>query len=107
MLPATILILNITNQPLLEIFTDGRTDTIRGSLAPSEISAASFECVYEVDSQRSPDQSPEQRKDRLFRLANELLMTERSYVTVLYLIDQVLLFLSIFFLFFSVVKWIL
>lgn len=55
------------------------------SIAPSEIS----ESGTEVDSQRTPEQTPEQRKDRLFRLANELLMTERSYVAVLYLIDQV------------------
>ncbi|XP_034240310.1 FYVE, RhoGEF and PH domain-containing protein 4-like isoform X2 [Thrips palmi] len=55
------------------------------SIAPSEISASGSE----VDAQKTPDQTPEQRKDRLFRLANELLMTERSYVSVLNLIDQV------------------
>ncbi|KAK3929895.1 FYVE, RhoGEF and PH domain-containing protein 4 [Frankliniella fusca] len=71
--------------PLRKAIEDVRPEPCALSIAPSEAS----ETNTEVDSQRSPDQTPEQRKDRLFRLANELLMTERSYVAVLYLIDQV------------------
>ncbi|KAJ1525738.1 hypothetical protein ONE63_008946 [Megalurothrips usitatus] len=71
--------------PVRRAIEDKRPETCTLSIAPSEVSDSGTE----VDSQRSPDQTPEQRKDRLFRLANELLMTERSYVAVLYLIDQV------------------
>ncbi|XP_026277947.2 FYVE, RhoGEF and PH domain-containing protein 4 [Frankliniella occidentalis] len=71
--------------PQRKAIEDVRSEPCSLSIAPSEAS----ETNTEVNCQRSPDQTPEQRKDRLFRLANELLMTERSYVAVLNLIDQV------------------
>ena len=56
------------------------------SIAPSETSSVST-----LESQGTPLAiEPDPRREKAYRIAMELLTTERSYVAVLHLIDQVM-----------------
>jgi hypothetical protein len=58
-----------------------------GSAAPCQTSSvATLE-----DQERILAIEPEPRREKAFKIATELLTTERSYVAVLHLIDQVIL----------------
>ncbi|KAK7789797.1 hypothetical protein R5R35_012980 [Gryllus longicercus] len=61
------------------------------SIAPSECTDTSSICTSdgEKSSILAIEASPDHRKEKAYRLANEILTTERSYVQILHLIDQV------------------
>ncbi|XP_050693337.1 FYVE, RhoGEF and PH domain-containing protein 6-like isoform X1 [Eriocheir sinensis] len=74
------------HSPLSDMDTESKRNSQAVSTEPSEFEDHSSVTTSDLDCHEHP--APDSRKDKAYRIALELLHTERTYVKVLHLIDQ-------------------